>query len=56
MNRYNKLRSLFEGATNVKPTKAITALEKRTQALKDAEAKRKLQDEIRSQREKNRKK
>ncbi len=29
MNHYNKLRSLIEGATNVKPTQAIKDLEKR---------------------------
>lgn len=52
-NKFGELKSILEmhkAASNVKPTQAMTDLEKRTQALKDAAAKRKLQDDLRAQR------
>jgi len=52
-NKFGELKSILEGAANLNPTKAVTDLEKRTQALKYAAAKRRLQDELRAERGKN---
>ena len=56
MNHYNKLRSLLEGASNLKPTQAMVALIRRRELKADKDRKAALQDEIRAEREKNRKK